>query len=395
MKKIERMGLIPISFFNKIKSFLFRKFQTKNSRQGMIEQTLQENSKPNKEKSIFSMYNNINIEEINELTDNVARSRYKNVDYAYISELAKRVLQVPANMVSLHQNCSYEYSISKEETIKIALDFFKELDQEFYEKALNIIEGKDENISIDIFNVSDYNRNSYDSEKNSEAKLLHNGNKKKIIIPLKGNIEDIYSIVHEISHTYDIPQNLNSSRIMLADVTSECFERMLDYYLENNEDINETLKKDVFNVKKDSLAKTYFSSLDYIIKYEFFNYKNHNGQLKKGDVKSIMSRFTLPPNIVMEYLKNNSQDISYSARYILGGIASEEFLQIYKKDPKESVDKIKRYMQKIKENRGIDALKEIDVNMEEKTFKNEVERVNIYETELHTEKSNENLQSLD
>lgn len=56
------------------------------------------------------------------------------------------------------------------------------------------------------------------------------------------NVEDVYNMVHEISHMFDIPEDINVSRAMLADVNSECFERMLDCYFEEKEDIDEELK---------------------------------------------------------------------------------------------------------------------------------------------------------
>ena len=52
-----------------------------------------------------------------------------------------------------------------------------------------------------------------------------------IYIPCKGTIEDIYALVHEISHTFDLVPNDNSTRNMLGEVTPYCFEAMLGKYL--------------------------------------------------------------------------------------------------------------------------------------------------------------------
>ena len=335
----------------------------------------------------FSLYRNIDINEVNSLIDNVARNRYQNVDYVAINNLALKILQIPPQKIQPNISHNFQYTLSKDEVIKIVLDFFKSIDLDFYKKAQAIINGEEKDISLNFFETVNSNDNNYETRKKNEAKVEHVGNVKKINIPSLGNINDVYNMVHEISHTFDLPKSMNLSRVMLADVNSECFERMLDCYFEERKDIEELLKQDIDLIRNDSINRTYFSALDYAIKYSFFNYKNYNGIMSLKDIKQVMSKFTLPPNLVLDYLRDNSQDMSYSSRYILGGIASEEYLQQYRQNPKESVEKLKRYMELIKEDEREKALKELGVNMNTIAYEKEIERIN---SKRNNEKTKDN-----
>lgn len=98
--------------------------------------------------------------------------------------------------------------------------------------------------------------------------------------------------------------------------------------------------------------------------------------MKLDNIKQVMTRFRLAPHIVINYLRDNAQDMSYSARYILGGLASEEYLQMYRKNPNESIEKLKRYMSLIKEDKGQETLRILGINFETKAFEEETQRIN-------------------
>lgn len=331
----------------------------------------------------IDVYKFIDVNEVNQLVDNVARSRYKDVDYKAIGKLAQKILEMPPEKIKPTINFNYTYNISKEDVIKIVLDFFKSIDIDFYNKALTIINGDDNNVLINYYKVEKGDKNSYEYNKKNEARVNYDGDKKTITLPLFGNIKDVYNMVHELSHMFDMPDKINISRIMLADVNSECFERMLDCYFEEKEGIDEELKKDLQLIRKNSLCKTYFTSLEYIVKYSFFNYKNYKGVMELDNIKQVMTMFRLAPPSVVNYLRSNAQDMSYSARYILGGLASEEYLQMYRENPNESVEKLKRYMNLIKENKGLDALGTLGINFDTKAFEDENQRINSINKTTH------------
>ena len=325
---------------------------------------------------IFSPHKDIDVNEVNSLIDNVARSRYGGINYNAIDYLASDILQIPPEKIQPNISHNYQYKLSKDKTVEIVLDFFKSIDLEFYKKAQSIINGEEKDVVLNFFDAVKCDDKICEDRKSNEATVDHTSNVKKINIPSMGNINDVYSMVHEISHIFDLPESLNLSRIMLADVNSECFERMLDCYFEEKKDMDELLKQDLYLVRKHSINRTYFLALEYAVKYSFFDYKNHKGEMNLKDIKQVMSRFTLPPNLVLSYLRDNSQDISYSARYIFGGLASEEYLQHYRQNPSESINNLKKYMELIKEDKGTEALKELDINMNTIAYEKEIESVN-------------------
>ena len=324
----------------------------------------------------INTYRNINSKEVNSLIDNVTKSRYKGVKYAAIGNLASEILKIPPPRSESNVNSSFQYTISKDEAIRIALDFFKSIDIDFYKRAQSIINGEDKNISFNFLGTVGNNDNSYETRKNNEANVEHIDGFKKIKIHFLGNINDVYNIVHEISHIFDFPEKINLSRAILADVNSECFERMLDCYFEKKENVDDLLKQDLDLVRINSLEKTYYLALEYIVKYSFLDYKYFNGRMNLKDIKQVLARFSFSPNLVLLYLRNNCQDINYPLRYILGGLASEEYLQQYLQNPSESINRLKTYMELIKKNKGREALKELGINMNVKAYKEEIEKIN-------------------
>ena len=109
----------------------------------------------------LSLYRNINVNEVNSLIDNVARSRYKNVDYAVINNLALKILQIPYKKIQSNKSYNFQYTLSKEEGIKIVLDFFKSIDMVFYEKAQAIINGEEKDVFLNFSEAVKSNDNNY------------------------------------------------------------------------------------------------------------------------------------------------------------------------------------------------------------------------------------------
>ena len=92
------------------------------------------------------------LEELNRAIDKViAEKESMNLDYDLMEKALGLMLR---NVKSLEESpITILTPIKKEDILKISLDFFKSIDTEFYNKAINIILQQSKNIKMKIYNV--------------------------------------------------------------------------------------------------------------------------------------------------------------------------------------------------------------------------------------------------
>lgn len=290
---------------------------------------------------------------INNLVDNVARSRYPNVNYEYYNTIAKSVL----NNMKLHRaKYNNAEKITKEKSIELVRSFYKSIDENFYLKIDNILKEKDENVRLNIAEKSKLPKNFMPSVYTSKE------GKQKINLIFDGTLEDAFDLVHELAHTLDLPnENVsNSSRIEYSEVTSTCIEKMFLHYLkENNLSSEEFISK-----QKNMQTQRLFShSLEFAVKYSFFDIKNKTGKINDKDIENIFRTYNIPYERGINILKNNNQDMHFSSKYIIAGIASEQFEKLYNEDKKRSTENFEKYIELIKQNKGEEALDALGVDL--------------------------------
>ena len=122
----------------------------------------------------------------------------------------------------------YDYpldtKISFNYSIKLAKEFLKTIDMDFSSNIDKIFDNKNKDAYLEI------------GESNSKEQAnVSNPNHKpvRVYIPVKGDIRDLYSLVHELTHTLDIENGDTTTRRILGEVAPQCMERMLDEYLLN------------------------------------------------------------------------------------------------------------------------------------------------------------------
>lgn len=173
-----------------------------------------------------------------------------------------------------------------EETKEIALEFFKGLDQELYEKVKGVIEGN----SRFSFNMYMLDKNEDFSLTDDDGMPIHSktprvmerNGKVGIYVPCKGTLEDIYLLVHELSHTFDYVEGPNDqTRNMLGEVTPHCFEAMLSQYLLEK---GIATKEDVTNREKGTTISHYDDGVETFAKFELMKIKEQNGDISQDDI---------------------------------------------------------------------------------------------------------------
>ena len=114
--------------------------------------------------------------------------------------------------------------IKKSEMLTVTLDFFKSIDIEFYRKAIDTILQQNSNIKMNIYNF--HNIKSYERRDNNHlleytpyGTVQSRNGLAKVNIPTRTELsskeekifdkdtctlEDLYTVVHEISHIVDL-----------------------------------------------------------------------------------------------------------------------------------------------------------------------------------------------
>lgn len=120
----------------------------------------------------------------------------------------------------------YEYplktKVSSENILEIAKDFFKSINPDISTKINEILENKSKDVYLEL--------RKFDGKEDSN---VSNPNKRpvRVFVPIKGDLRDVYNLVHELTHTLDIDNGDTTTRKILGEVAPQCMERMLDEFL--------------------------------------------------------------------------------------------------------------------------------------------------------------------
>lgn len=200
--------------------------------------------------------------------------------------------------------------LSEMQTIELAKQFFSSSGSNLSDKAIQIIENKSNKFKF----IFEKYGNSLDNQGNPrEAEV---SNLSEVYCPRRGDLRDLYSIVHEVTHTFDLENGDTESRKIFGEISPQCIERMLDEYLLNlnDKDIQKyglnrtTLIQDVRNRQ----ISTFISRKD--------NFKSFNSE-------------------------TGNQELDL--RYILAQIYSSAFM---KQDKKTRIDSLVEFMKNIANN---------------------------------------------
>ena len=122
-------------------------------------------------------------------------------------------------------NRVYEYpvqtTITKDDTFELARKFFECIDDGLCEKFNNIINGNNPNI---ILVMEEFNGKRASTTNPNEMPVT-------VYVPIRDDIRQLYELVHECTHTFDIDNGDTPTRMVLGEVAPQCMERLLDDFL--------------------------------------------------------------------------------------------------------------------------------------------------------------------
>lgn len=317
------------------------------------------------------------VKQFNDLSYNIICSRYRGVPYSEINEMAILIMK---NMENPQGNWQFsgETTIDLESAKSIIKEFYQSLDEDYLSnKITNIFEGKDNQVNLSI--KENYN---VEPEKHVEPRVhTFPDGKQDIQMEFTGNIFDVFDLVHELAHTLDMPdEGFNTSRLTCAEITSICIEKMFENYATEHHICSE---KDVKGQKNNSAIRLYEASRDFAFKYSFMDSLIKNRIITEEKIEGLLRENGVSYKNGLKRLSDNNCDIHHPSKYVIGGIAGEQFENLYKEDRQKSIDNFIEYIKLIKQDKGIQAIQTLGVNLEQDGIKKTIERMNSRQEENH------------
>ncbi len=314
----------------------------------------------------------IDMEKLNENIDGCLRSRRNATDYRLLFDISSK-MATGIHIPNRH-NEPPQTKVDSETIKKIALDFFKSIDEELYQKAKAIIEGKSE-IEFRMYQkdeVEDYDKKEEgEFPEFSRSGAVHtNGKRTVMYIPLEGTIEDVYILVHEISHTFDLNienDSRNATRNLWGEVTPAIFEAFLSEYLMKNG----YQTQEISRVEKGRIISRYDDSVETYAKLVLMNLMKRNGKITLEDIQQIQKETNLGTDkikYILDRIIRSPQSVDYRARYMLGQLIYPYVVGKYISNSAQTMEDLKKFFSAIKEDNFGEAFESLGLPIEEKSL---------------------------
>lgn len=315
----------------------------------------------------------VDIEKLNSVIEENLRYRKNYTDYNLLKMISERMAK--EIKIEDRKNNEIQTFFKPNDTIKIALDFFKNIDEELYSQAKEIVDGTSivEFRIYKLKDVKDFSKVEDDGLPEYSRTPCVNGNSNRTVmyVPLKETVEDIFILVHEISHTFDFNTNYesnNRARNMLGEVTPACFESMLAKYLLENKIVEE---KDICSREKGNFISKYDDGVETFTKLILMDTKQNKGNITLEDIESMQRRFNLTKNstrYILNRLISAPDNVDYRARYMMAQLVSPYIIEQYSENTEDTIINLKQYFNEIKEDNFNGALEKIGISFDEKTI---------------------------
>lgn len=184
--------------------------------------------------------------------------------------------------------------LSENQTISLAKQFFASLGTELSEKANRVLSGEDSQFKLVFENYGQ------SLDRNGNPREAEVSNFSEVYCPIRGDLRDLYNIVHEVTHTFDLNNGDTEARKIFGEIAPQCMERMLDEYLLNLND---------GDIQKYGIVRN-------ILIQDVRNRQVSTFLSRKDNIKSF---------------NNGAGNKKLDLRYILAQIYSSEYMKLYKK----------------------------------------------------------------
>ena len=275
--------------------------------------------------------------------------------------------------------------VKKEEIISVALNFFQSIDEELYNEALKVILGQRDRTKMGIYNTHEV-QNFNEKDENGMPKYTRDGNvttyygnsyvhiplqerlhkkESKILGKEEGTLEDIYTLVHEIAHLFDLNKADTSTKVeeivepdrrinkrkvtreLLGEATTIAFEGLLTDYLLANHLYPESAIRDIANSRANSsLSDARIAYAKLVLAAE----KEKNGEIKLEFVEKMMKENNMSVQDVRRTARriiDDDKGALYRNRYAIGGLIAPTIIKAYEHDKQHGTQKLKAYLKAV------------------------------------------------
>ena len=269
-------------------------------------------------------------------------------------------------------NYQLKTKISEQDTLEIVKSFFESIDNDISIKINEILENKSNDVYLE---VSKYDGTGEANTGNSDNKPI------RVFAPIRGDLRDLYNLVHELTHTLDIENGDTDTRKVLGEVAPQCMERMLDQFLINmSEDEKQKYCFDT-NTLNEDINKRKLTT--FISRYRNVQSLNH----KQGN-RILDSRYMLAQIYSTKFMKYNQSEQKQRIAKFIKHVETDEF-EMANDDFDIKIDKKNSLQRGFLISDCLDEANKIPNIMEIKTGKVRVlENHNGKKFDLHCYKSN-------
>lgn len=342
------------------------------------------------------------LKQLNQAMDKVIGEKEElNIDYDLLEQALGYMLK---NCTSVKTSpISVITPLEKSEMLGVTLDFFKSIDLSVYRQAIETILQQHENIKMKIYNiheVKDFNKKdefnlleytsdgSVQSNKgnavvNVPTKVKVNSKEEKILDENECTLEDLYTVVHEISHLFDLdlesektsneelkgkrPESkVSNTRELLGEATTIAFEGMLTDYLLKNTDYSKQTIEEISSIRINSFMQD--ARLVYA-KLLLAKEKSKNGEITLQYIEKFMRDNNFSTQYVRRMARNIIDDprgMNFEKRYALGGLIAPTIIKKYKEDGPSI---LKKYLEESKNGNFKGAMNTLGIQLNSEGLK--------------------------
>lgn len=290
--------------------------------------------------------------------------------------------------------------IKKEELLAVALNFFESIDDEFYGKARDVILGQLKRIKMNMYLLHDMRDFSAKDEHGireytRDASVQTDRGFSVVHIPLQervksqeanvilkkdeGTLGDLYTIVHEISHLFDLRQadtipskeeiaqgrnfapRKSVTRELLGEATAIAFEGLLTDYLLKKGLYPESAVRDIENTRaNNSLADARIVYTKLMLAKQ----KVRNGNITNEYIEEMMKQNDMSVYDARDLARKIVQDnrkTMYRNRYAVGGLVAPTIIKAYERDKENGTQSLKEYLKAVYDDNFEGALRAIGI----------------------------------
>lgn len=368
------------------------------------------------------------LKDLNKTADLIIEDMGKHsLDYDSLEKVFLRIID--AQKIVRYSRVDKLVPMKRETMLAVALDFFQSIDNEFYRKAIDTILNQNEKIKMRLYNfhltkktderdefgVQIYSDSASVQTENGHStvfvplqKKLKKDHAEKLLNKEDGSLDDLYAVVHEIAHLFDLEEDANSSITaedivkgephkrpktvtgdLLKEGTSIAFEFLLSNYLLSKGGYPQSVivDHDIHNIHN-AVDKARILSVE----FELARIKKSKGKITNVDIDEMRKKQNISVRYARKLAKvinNNRSGPIFRNRYVMGALIASTIVNMYEEDKETGTKRIKEYVKASKSGDFQGALDILGIEYSEQGLNKMVDNLNKRKRKMFNQKGYE------